>query len=720
MALVLEGWRVPSALQTGNSDAVKHDDSEDITASNICTVTERLTMAKREQHQFLNVIDRDAAEKAFLDAIDTRPLGAETVSLENVLGRILAYDVIAQVDVPSFDRSNFDGFAVVASDTFGAAEEQPIELTLIDEPIATAVEPKSEVSPGRAIAIATGGMIPRGADAIMMVEDADVSSGEVLVRRAVSPGFGISFAGTDIGCGETVLRAGDLITSREAGVLAAIGATQIKVRQKPRVAVISTGNEIIPPGAVMRPGLVYDSNARILADAVSEAGGLPEILGIVSDDMAELETCLQKALAKADVIVLSGGTSKGEGDLSYHAVQKLTSPGIICHGVALKPGKPICLAAHHKKPVVILPGFPTSAVFTFHEFVAPVIRKLGGLPDERRETVKARMAIKTNSVVGRTEYVLVGLNEIDLDAIPRYSAFPMGKGSGSVTTFSRADGFVTIDRNSEIIEAGTQVNVTLLSRHLRPADLVVMGSHCVGLDFLLGLIHQKGFRTKFLAIGSTAGLEAVKRGECDLAGIHLLDESSGQYNTPYVSEDVRLVRGYTRRQGILFRTDDTRFEQVTRSKFPRPGSRSENSGERGRVREKQIGDLLASESMRATLKTITTDPDCRMINRNQGSGTRILIDKLLDGSQPSGYAVQSCNHQAVATAIAQRRADWGVAIENVAAQQGLGFLPIANENYDFAIAKSRFRRPAVVEFAKLLCEESTTSQLNCLGFQTQS
>src|SRR6185369_2168941 len=204
--------------------------------------------------------------------------------------------------------------------------------------------------------------------------------------------------------------------------------------------------------------------------------------------------------------VFSGGTSKGEGDLSYRVVQRLANPGIVAHGVALKPGKPICLAVTNGKPVVILPGFPTSAIFTFHEFVAPVLRAYAGLPVERRQTVNATLPMRVNSERGRTEYLHVGRRQ----GASALRAYPMGKGSGSVTTFSGADGFITIDQHTEILDAGAAVSVQLLSRSLEPADLVIIGSHCVGLDLLIGKLMRQGLRTKSLYVGSMGGLAAAK------------------------------------------------------------------------------------------------------------------------------------------------------------------------------------------------------------------
>jgi putative molybdopterin biosynthesis protein len=369
-----------------------------------------------DQEQFLHVLDRDEAERRFRAAIDLTPRGVETVPLDAVLGRVLAADVISPVDVPSFDRSNVDGFAVVSEDTFGASEEAPRCVRLGDETIHTGVVPGTVIRPGTAVSIATGGMIPRGADAVVMIEHAETHGRELRIAKAVTAGSGVSFAGTDITAGETVLRRGQLLTSRDTGVLAAIGIARVAVWRKPIVAILSTGDEIIAPCEPMQPAKVYDSNAQVLADAVRELGGEPMRLGIAHDDVDALRERLQYAVASADVVLLSGGTSKGEGDLSYRVVAELSDPGIVAHGVALKPGKPICLAATRGRPVVVLPGFPTSAIFTFHEFVAPVLRLLGGRGAHERTVVPARLAVKVNSEIGRTEYLLVGLVETSDEA----------------------------------------------------------------------------------------------------------------------------------------------------------------------------------------------------------------------------------------------------------------------------------------------------------------
>ncbi len=625
------------------------------------------------QQQFLEVIDRDEAERRWRRVLDPGPLSSEPVALEQALGRVLAADVRADVDVPCFDRSNMDGFAVLAEDTFGASEEEPVRLRVNAESIATGVAPAEEVLPGTATAIATGGMLPRGADAVCPVEFTDLEpDGSVVIRRARVPGAAVSFAGTDIGAGETVLFAGARLTSRDTGVLAAIGRNEVLAVRRPRVAILSTGDEIVQPGEDMRPGLVYDSNGRILADAVRELGGAPAFLGAFRDDEAALRSALGEALRQADLVLLSGGTSKGEGDLNGRVVADL-DPGIVVHGVALKPGKPICLAAHGRVPVVVLPGFPTSAVFTFHEFVAPLLRELAGLAPERRQEVSSRLAMKVVSERGRLEYLLVGLVR---DGEGGLAAYPMGKGSGSVTAFSRADGFVRIGRNTEIVEEDAAVDVTLLGGGLAVADLVIVGSHCVGLDCIVAALSREGFRTKVLAVGSQGGLAAARRGECDVAPIHLLDPKSGRYNAPFLDPSLRLVPGYARLQGVMTRSEDRRDAE----------------------------ELIA-------------DPRARMVNRNRGSGTRVLIDELLGERRPPGYAYEPRSHFAVAAAVAQGRADWGVAIETVARHSGLHFRPLRAECYDFAVPVSRWERPALQALRRLLAPDTPLRrELEALGF----
>jgi putative molybdopterin biosynthesis protein len=635
------------------------------------------------QEQFLEVVPPEEAQARFAAAVDFSPQGSETVVLAAALNRILAADLSAPIDVPPFDRSGVDGFAVRATDTTGATEQTPRRLTLNPEVIACGSWPRGEVMPDTATTIATGGMIPRGADAVVMIEHTDLletAQGPAInAFRAVPSGQFVGFAGSDIARGETLLRKGTRLTSREIGMLAACGFASVDVIRRPKVAVLGTGDELVQPGDPLRPGAVYDSNSPIIAAAVTEAGGEPVALGAYPDDERALEAALQRALAECEIVLLSGGTSKGAGDLSYRIVSRMAR--VLVHGVALKPGKPLCLAvAHRAKPIVVLPGFPTSAIFTFHAFVAPLIRARAGLPNEAAPTVSARVPVRIASELGRQEFVLVALTE-GTDGL---TAFPTGKGSGAVTAFSQADGFLAIDALANALDAGTSADVTLIGAHERLPDLVIMGSHCVALDCVLSRLAEQGIAARSIAIGSQGGVTAITRGECDIAPVHLLDPAGETYNAHLVKPGLSLVRGWERMQGFVFRVGNPRF----------------------------VGKSAAQ-----ALKIALADQACLMVNRNAGAGTRILIDRLLAGARPPGYANQPRSHNAVAAAVAQNRADWGIAIESVARMYGLGFLPIAPEHYDFLIADSRRERPAVQAFLSALRDPEVRASISAVGMR---
>ena len=357
-----------------------------------------------------------------------RRFRAETVSLADALGRVLAHDVAAPIDVPPFDRSNVDGFALRAADTVGASDATPRRLTLNAEVLACGHAPKLTVAPGTATAIATGGMIPRGADAVAMIEHTeliDAAAPAIDLRRAIAPGQFVSYAGSDIARGETLLRRGATISSREIGMLAACGLAQVDVVRRPKVAVLSTGDELAALGLSAAAGRGLRLERR------DHRGGRARSGRRTGCRSAHFRTtrprskppCATRS-ARCDIVVLSGGTSKGAGDLSHRIVSRLGEPGVIVHGVALKPGKPLCLAVAQGKPIVVLPGFPTSAIFTFHAFVAPVIRAKAGLPPEAAVTVDATVPVRIPSELGRKEFVLVALVAGEDGPI----AFPLGQG----------------------------------------------------------------------------------------------------------------------------------------------------------------------------------------------------------------------------------------------------------------------------------------------------
>jgi len=635
------------------------------------------------QDQFLEVVAAEEARRRFVRHLDLKPLAAVSVPLRETLGRVIAADVLAPNDVPPFDRSGVDGFAVMAADTAGASEAAPRRLSLNNEVLVCGHAPMLAVASGTATTIATGGVVPRGADAVIMIEHTDLveaaAGPAIAIRRAVAPGAFVQYAGSDISRGETLLRRGTTIGSREIGMLAACGIASLDVVRRPKVAVLSTGDELVQPGETLRPGSVYDSNGAILTAAIAEAGGEPVPFGAIPDDEARLASALRRALDTCDIVVLSGGTSKGAGDLSHRVVSRLGSPGVLVHGVALKPGKPLCLAMVEGKPIAVLPGFPTSAIFTFHSFVAPVIRAWAGHKPEAARDVAATLPVRISSELGRQEFVLVALVQGDDGLV----AFPSAKGSGAVTSFAQSDGFLAVEALETAVDAGTSARVRLIGEASVP-DLVLMGSHDVALDLVIGKLAERGLSARTLAVGSLGGVAAARRGECDIAPVHLLAPDGETYNSHLVTPGLGLVRGWRRMQGVVCRSDDERF---------------------------------AGRSARDAIAVALGDPACVMVNRNAGAGTRILIDRLLDGARPPGYGNQPRSHNAVAAAVAQKRADWGIAIGPIAKLYGLTFLPLSPESYDFLVVESRRQRAGVEAFLAALEDDGVREKIRALGME---
>ncbi|MCG6988814.1 MAG: molybdopterin biosynthesis protein [Gemmatimonadetes bacterium] len=636
-------------------------------------------MARKGIH-FLKTVTTSEAERIWHAALKLEPLGGEDVSLSEAQGRILDDDIVVPMDVPPFDRALVDGYAVRAADTFGAEEDAPVSLELVAETAPAGAVPKTEVASGMALEVATGGMVPRGADAVQMVEHSEVDGGRLLLYKPVAPGANIQAAGADMRMGETALRAGQRLTTRELGVLAALGIATVRVSRRPRVAIISTGDELVSPGRPLEAGKIYDSNSATVAGAVRDNGGEAEFLGVVPDDEGALRAACETARAGFDVVILSGGTSKGAGDLTFGIIDGTARPGILVHGVAIKPGKPIVLAAWEGRPVAVLPGFPTSAIVTFNLFVAPVLRRLANVPVETEaEPVQARLAVRYHSAEGRHEHVLV---HVVPRAVGDPAAYPITGASGSIYAFAQADGTVEVAADRSVLREGETVRVAPLARTLRVADLALIGSHCRGVDLALGMLRKRrGLTAKVVNVGSSAGVEACARGEADLAGVHLLDPDSGEYNRQALERlgpDGVLVRGYVRRQGIYFR------------------------------KEQFSGNP-------PTLEALVAMAELRMLNRSRGAGTRVLLDLLLEdiartrGVSPealrggiAGYDAETRSHNAVAAAVASGRADWGLGIEAVAVAYGLGFAPLRDEEYDFLGLRDRVEREPVQAFLEVL------------------
>ncbi len=410
---------------------------------------------------FRKLLSFDEAKQLLRQTFSAKPVGDERVSISKAHDRVLAQDVVAPLNIPPFTRSIVDGYAVTAVDTFEASEDKPVSLMFCGH-VAIGESPNVVVENGLVAEIVTGAPLPEGADSVVMVEYTTRQKDNVFVHRPVSIGENLMAAGSDIRKSETVLKKGRFLASREIGVLAAIGLTEVTVYKRPKVAVLSTGSEVVEPGKVLPPGKIYDINAHTLSAAVLETGGEPINLGIIPDEMDSLKKALETALSSADAVITSGGVSVGPKDFTPQVVDSLGKPGVIISGVAVKPGKPITIAVIDGKPVFSLPGNPTSSLFMFNVFVRPILVKLAGRTEEELPTLKAVAAKKMFPARGRRTFVMVNL-AYDKTGTLLVSPVPTGL-SGAITTLSKADGFVEISEKQQFVDAGTEIDVYLFGK----------------------------------------------------------------------------------------------------------------------------------------------------------------------------------------------------------------------------------------------------------------
>ncbi|MGC9071513.1 MAG: molybdopterin biosynthesis protein [Acidilobus sp.] len=602
------------------------------------------------------------------------PLSIIEASLLDAQGNVLAEDVKAPIDYPPFDRSTVDGYAVRSIDVAGASDVTPVNLKITGKaPIG--FPPSGEVGPREAFEIATGAMIPRGADAVVMEEYVSRKGDRLSVYRSVVPGENISQAGSDISAGDVVLRSGTLLTAREIAVLAGLGINRVKVYRPPKVIVFSTGIELTPPGMPLEPGHLYDVDGYVVTATLRELGAEVEFRGILPDDYSSMLKAVEEALEAADIVITTGSTSAGYGDMIYRVFKDLGAE-VIVHGLKARPGKPTAIAVKGRKMLFGLPGFPLSAMMNLYTLVSQVILRMRGLePSTELPKVRARIPFRFQAGRGFTELIPVQL----VQGLEGLSAYPSMAGSGSIAGVGLSDGFIVAEETREYFDENEEVEVTLFSRSLKVPELNIIGSNCPGIEVALrvaGLTKS----ARVISVGSMGGWLAIKRGDADVAGTHLLDEKTLQYNVHVpklmgLENKVVVVRGYARRIGFLMRKGNPKHI-------------------------KDFEDLLRD--------------DVVIVNRNKGSGTRVLLDlklkEVLGGRRPEevirGYTYEVKTHTAVATAIVQGRADVGLSLEAVARNFDLDFIPVGEEIFDFVIRKERLDRSSIRKFIDALGSKS--------------
>jgi putative molybdopterin biosynthesis protein len=410
---------------------------------------------------FRQLLTFDETKKAIEHEFKLKHLSIEEIPILEASNRVLAENIASDLDIPPFSRSTVDGYAVRAEDTFGAEENRPIVLKVIDT-VNIGEPPKITLGKGKSAEIVTGAPIPKGSDAVIMIEHTERKADKVTIFRALAKSENIMKAGADIRKGETILKEGEMLGSREIGVLAAVGRAKVKVYAVPRIAVLSAGPEIVEPGSRLPPGKIYDINAYSLSAAIRESGGNPLYLGIFPDKLKELQKALRQALSSSDMVITSGGVSVGPKDVVPEALGTLGKPGIIVCGIAIKPGKPTTIASVAGKPIFSLPGHPTSALLVFNLLARRLIQRMSGRRREELSEVVASASMRMFPAKGRRTFIMVRLRR---DKSNRLVAEPVSPGlSGAITTLARADGFVEIAENVQFIDTCETVRVQLFRK----------------------------------------------------------------------------------------------------------------------------------------------------------------------------------------------------------------------------------------------------------------
>jgi putative molybdopterin biosynthesis protein len=639
---------------------------------------------------YLEDIPLDEAWQAFVDALAAhglwQPLPAETVRLSAAAGRVTAEPVWAKLSAPHYHASAMDGYAVRARDTEGATETHPLRLALVEE---DTIEPR----PTRPVqAVNTGHPLPHWANAVIMIEHTQPVTDEhgrrgIEIRASVPPWQHVRPMGEDMVATELVLPANQRLRPVDLGALAGSGHASVTVYRRPRVAIIPTGSELVDVDQAaegsIAPGQIIEYNSIVLGAQAQQWGATATRWPIVPDNFEAIKQAVSEAAEQHDLILVNAGSSAGSEDYTAHVVRALGQ--LLVHGVAVRPGHPVILGLINRPagvsgeskaaPVIGVPGYPVSAALTGEIFVEPLLARWAGQAPYKMPELAATVTRKINSHTGDDDFVRVAVGKVGA----RTMATPLSRGAGVISSLVRADGLVRIPRFSEGLEAGAKVTVQL---YRTPAEIeqtiVAIGSHDLTLDLLAQFLAAggDGMRLSSANVGSLGGLVALRRGEAHVAGSHLLDPETGDYNLSYIrrylpDQEVVLVTLVGREQGWM---------------VP-PGNPKRLSGWDDAV-----------------------NPDVRIVNRQRGAGTRVLLDYQLgqlglDPADVHGYEREEYTHLAVAAAVASGRADAGLGIRAAARALDLDFIPLAQERYDLVIPAEHYRSALMRPLLALLHDQ---------------
>ena len=622
--------------------------------------------------EYLTNVPLEQAKKDYLALLVEQGYAPRTqvIPVQQACGRVTAQPVYAHICAPHYAASAMDGVAVIARDTFGATETTPITLR-----------------PEQFTVLDTGDPIPEDKDAVIMVEDIVKNpDGSITIHAAAAPWQHIRQIGEDVCAGEMILPAHMEVSPSAIGAMIAGGVLEIPVICKPLVGIIPTGDEIIPPCADPRPGDIMEFNSSIFSAMLGQWGAETKTYPIVPDKFDQIKAAVAQAAAECDLVILNAGSSAGREDFSARVIGELGQ--VLYHGIAMKPGKPAILGCMGAKPILGVPGYPVSGIIVIEELLKPLIEcwlKAGAAP---APTALATLTRPVVSGLKYQEFVRVRMGYVG----DKLMASPLSRGSGVVSSFMKADGILTVPQGVEGYEAGEQVQVRLLSREDKLKNtLVVIGSHDPLLDELANLMHLEDGSVYMSSahVGSMGGIMAIRRGEAHAAGCHLLDTETGEYNTAFIKKyfpkgGVKLLRCVGRQQGLML----------------------------------QKGNPLGIEKFADIAR-----PGLRFVNRQKGSGTRILTDYLCkkEGLAPEtiyGYDREELTHTSVAAQLASGSADAGMGIYSAAQLYDLDFLPVCIEEYDLIIPDHAWESPMVRQLVATLKSQAFREKILSMGGYT--
>jgi len=596
-------------------------------------------------------------------------LGIETVQVPQSIGRVTAEPIFAKISSPPYPCAAMDGIAVPSEITYGATNESPKILTLGKE----------------AFFINTGNPLPSGTDAVIMIEEVyQIDSQRVEIRESAYPWQHVRPIGEDFLVSEMILPANHQISPYDIGILLASGHLEVKVKKKPKVLILPTGSELMDPyESKLTPSKIVEINSYILCGRVAQDGGEPIRHPLVEDHFDQIKRALHSISEEVDLILLLSGSSAGSEDFTRSIIEE--SGEILAHGISMMPGKPTLLGMFRERPIIGIPGYPVSAILAYEELVSPLLHQSLGLIKPSRPKLKAESMKKIPSKLGVEEFLRVKMGMVG----EKVYLNPLPRGAGVLTSFTQADGVVRIPPFSEGLDEGQEIEVELLKPPEEVLDTVVMvGSHDLTLDLLANLLRRHYPPVFFSAhpVGSLGGILALREGSCHIAGIHLLDPDSGEYNLPYIQKylkgrELRMIHLVFREQGLIVR----------------PGNPKGIKG---------LKDLTRKEIL--------------FINRQKGSGTRILFDHVLkslsiDPKEIQGYEREEFTHMGVASMVASGIADVGLGILSAAEALGLDFIPVAKERYDLLIPSAFFEDRRIQTLIETIRSEEFKTQVLQMG-----